>query len=93
MQGVVERLSAHPQIKISIFVFAFSAIYAMVYIFQGWSGGAATLDLEVSCVTGLPARTARPFVPSFFVRKEALQSASAGRPDAAWQFRLNRTSV
>jgi hypothetical protein len=24
-------------------------------------------ELEVSCVTGLPARTARPFVPSFLV--------------------------
>jgi hypothetical protein len=26
----------------------------------------AAPDLEVSCVTGLPARTARPFVPPFF---------------------------
>jgi hypothetical protein len=25
-------------------------------------------ELEVVCVTGLPARTARPFVPSFFAR-------------------------
>jgi hypothetical protein len=26
-------------------------------------------DLEVVCVTGLPARTAKTFVPSFFVPK------------------------
>jgi hypothetical protein len=33
----------------------------------------AALELEVSCVTGLPARTARPFVPSFFVPANPLR--------------------
>jgi hypothetical protein len=36
----------------------------------------AASELEVSCVTGLPARTARPFVPSFFVRNSAFASCS-----------------
>src|ERR1035438_408247 len=36
-------------------------------IYSSEGGGKATApDLEVSCVTGLPARTARPFVPPFF---------------------------
>jgi hypothetical protein len=45
--------------------------------------------LEVVCVTGLPARTARPFVPSFFAFKRAVMRASgeqmAGRVE---RFRL-----
>ena len=36
-------------------------------IYSSDGGGlVAVPELEVSCVTGLPARTARPFVPSFF---------------------------
>jgi len=42
---------------ISIFVFDFTPFYAMVYIFQFGTVQRAASELEVSCVTGLPART------------------------------------
>ena len=37
----------------------------------------AASELEASCVTGLPARTARPFVPSFFVPSMVQQLGGA----------------
>jgi len=56
------------QSKISIFVFAFFPVYAIVYLFHLRKRPAPYPKVEEVCVTGLPARTARPFVPPFFVR-------------------------
>jgi len=53
--------------KILNFVFAFFAIYAKVYLFRLWRSSIHASEPEVVCVTGLPARTAIPFVP-FFLR-------------------------
>jgi len=58
---------------ILIFVFAFFSIYAIVYLFQYEKRlRLPLLPLEVVCVTGLPARTARTFVPPFFAPKSCL---------------------
>jgi len=56
---------ANPE-NISILVFDIDSIYAMVYIFllRSWQRLPPPKP-EVVCVTGLPARTARPFVPLF----------------------------
>ena len=52
---------------ISNFVLRFSkSMLCCIYSGDGDDHPIAPV-LEVSCVTGLPARTARPFVPSFFL--------------------------
>ena len=57
-------LPIRPKINFD-FCIAFFRIYAIVYLFRLWRRFSKP---EVVCVTGLPARTARPFVPSFFFR-------------------------
>jgi len=56
------RFTHSPKINFD-FCIAFFCIYAIVYLFRLWRRFSKP---EVVCVTGLPARTARPFVPSFF---------------------------
>jgi hypothetical protein len=68
--------------KILNFVFAFFAIYAKVYLFRLWWSSIHASKPEVVCVTGLPARTAIPFVPFFFLRANPPSREPYLRPSA-----------
>jgi hypothetical protein len=60
------------EITISIFCICFQRNLCYgVYIPVKEPVEHAAPELEVSCVTGLPARTARPFVPPFFVPSQS----------------------
>jgi len=72
------------------FCIAFFRIYAIVYLFRLWRWFSKP---EVVCVTGLPARTARPFVPSFFsgrLSRLTPQSLSPLVPSPCFLFSIPR---
>jgi hypothetical protein len=74
--GFPGKVAWNTKNKILNFVFAFSRIYAKVYLFRLRS----TSRPGESCVTGLPARTATAFVPFFCLR--ALQPSCPCRVPA-----------